>query len=166
MIISGPCLPNVEFIARAGCAWLFQVWQDFHEQAKKEAILKYIYYFKLVQDHEQSCWEPQMCECFKRGKGFCSKNAIIFHKRSCGSFKYFNCEFTITSKKDLNSHMKAKHPSTKLLSKYHWSLMLLISRKYMLVHDCFECDKASGKNKKIKVNFMLMHSDLNLVHDL
>ena len=142
---------------------MFQVWQDFHQQAKNKGVLNDLYYFKLVQDHEQSCWEPGICECFERGKGFCSKNAIIVHKRPCGSFKRFNCVFTISSKTDLNSHMKAKHTSTKLLSKYYWSLMLLISRKYMHVHDCFECDQASENEQQIKVHFMTMHSDFNHV---
>ena len=105
-------MPNVECIAPARGARLFQVWKDFHQQAKNKRT--------LVQDHEQSSWEPQICECFaERGKGFCSKNAIIVHKRFCESFKYVNCKFTITFKKDLNSHIKAKHPPTKLFSKYH-----------------------------------------------
>ena len=47
-------------------------------------------------------------------------NNFIVYKRSFGSFKCFSCEFTFTPKKDITSHMQAKHPPTKLLSMYHW----------------------------------------------
>ena len=43
--------------------------------------------------------------------------------------------------------------------------MLLMSMKCIQVHDCLECEKTFENKQQVKVHLLVMHCDLDLVHD-
>ena len=89
---------------------LFRVWRDVQEEGWPPGTLfNSSLWFCLHQVHKQSCGQQLSHHCFECGKVFPTMHGVMIHQRFWGAFECLACKVSLTSTKELQSHINSVH---------------------------------------------------------